>query len=157
MTEQRPPLPPFTAETAAQKVRRAEDAWNTRDPAVVAPAYTVDSRSRNRAEFLTGRDEIVAFLTRKWRRELDYRLIKELWAFDGDRIAVRFQYEYHDAAGDWFRAHGNEMWAFDEAGLMRRREASINDVPIKAADRRFLWPQPGPRPDDYPGLTELGL
>ena len=152
----RPPLPPFDAETAAQKARMAENAWNTQDPEKVALAYTEDSRWRNRAEFCTGRAEIIAFLKRKWARELDYRLIKEVWAFRENRIAVRFQYEYHDDSGNWFRAHGNENWEFDEHGLMRRREASINDVPIKESERKFLWEQ-GPRPDDFPGLTELGL
>ena len=154
---QRPPLPPFTAETAAQKARMAEDAWNTRDPRRVAGAYTEDSQWRNRAEFFSGRDRIVEFLTRKWARELDYRLIKEVWAFTDNRIAVRFAYEYHDDSGNWFRAHGNEQWEFDEHGLMRRREASINDVPIAVADRKFLWPVLGPRPVDWPGLTALGL
>ena len=153
---ERPPLPPFTAETAAQKVRMAENAWNNRDPEKVALAYSEDSRWRNRAEFLQGRDEIIAFLQRKWARELDYRLIKELWAFHDNRIGVKFQYEYHDDSGNWFRAHGNELWEFDERGLMRRREASINDVPIRESDRKFLWDQ-GPRPDDFPGLTDLGL
>jgi len=152
----RPPLPPFTAETAAQKARMAEDAWNSRDPVRVSLAYTEDSRWRNRAEFFHGRDQIVAFLQRKWARELDYRLIKEVWAHDGRRIAVRFQYEFHDDAGTWYRAHGNEQWEFDDAGLMRRREASINDVVIAEADRKFRWPL-GPRPADHPGLTELGL
>lgn len=152
----RPPLPPFTAETAAQKARMAEDAWNSRDPVRVSLAYTEDSRWRNRAEFLRGRDDIVAFLRRKWARELDYRLIKELWAHDGRRIAVRFQYEFHDDSGTWYRAHGNEQWEFDDDGLMRRREASINDVIIAEADRKFRWPL-GPRPADHPGLTELGL
>jgi nuclear transport factor 2 (NTF2) superfamily protein len=152
----RPPLPPFTLEMARQKVRLAEDAWNTRDPERVALAYTEDSRWRNRAEFFTGRQAIVEFLRRKWAKELDYRLIKELWAFHNNRIAVRFQYEWHDDSGNWFRAHGNEQWEFDDNGLMRRREASINDVPIGAADRRFHWPA-GPRPADHPGLTELGL
>jgi len=152
----RPPLPPFTPETAAQKARMAEDAWNTRDPQRVALAYTQDSRWRNRAEFFAGREAIVAFLTRKWARELDYRLIKEVWAHHGNRIAVRFAYEWHDDSGSWFRAHGNEQWEFDENGLMRRREASINDVPIAAADRKFLWPA-GPRPAEHPGLSELGL
>lgn len=152
----RPPLPPFTPETAAEKARKAEDAWNTRDPARVAGAYTGDSRWRNRAEFFAGRDAIEAFLTRKWQRELEYRLIKEVWAFHGDRIAVRFAYEWHDAAGAWFRSHGNEQWEFDAAGLMRRREASINDVAITAADRLFHWP-PGPRPQEHPGLSALGL
>jgi nuclear transport factor 2 (NTF2) superfamily protein len=153
----RPPLPPFTEATAIQKVRMAENAWNTHDPERVAGAYTEDSRWRNRAEFFQGRAEIVAFLRRKWARELDYRLIKELWAFHGNHIAVRFQYEFHDDSGNWFRAHGNEQWEFDDAGLMRRREASINDVPIAAADRRFLWQPLGPRPADHPGLSELGL
>src|ERR671929_479957 len=140
----RPPLPPFTRETALQKVQAAEDAWNTRDPERVAGAYTADSRWRNREEFLTGRAEIVAFLTRKWAKELDYVLRKSLWAFTDDRIAVRFQYEWHDASGQWFRSYGNELWEFDERGLMRRREASINDVPIAETDRRWH----GPRPDD---------
>jgi nuclear transport factor 2 (NTF2) superfamily protein len=152
----RPPLPPFTAETAAQKARMAEDAWNSRDPVRVSLAYTEDSQWRNRAEFFRGRDAIVAFLQRKWARELDYRLIKEVWAHHERRIAVRFQYEFHDDAGTWFRAHGNEQWEFDDAGLMRRREASINDVVIAEADRKFRWPL-GPRPADHPGLTELGL
>jgi len=152
----RPPLPPFTPDTAAEKARKAEDAWNTRDPARVASAYTEDSRWRNRADFFTGRAAIEAFLTRKWAQELEYRLIKEVWAFHGDRIAVRFAYEWHDAAGAWFRSHGNEQWEFDAAGLMRRREASINDVPINAADRLFHWPL-GPRPQEHPGLTALGL
>lgn len=152
----RPPLPPFTAETAARKVRMAEDAWNTRDPARVALAYTDDSRWRNRAEFLTGRAEIIAFLTRKWAREQDYRLIKELWAFTGDRIAVRFAYEWRDDSGFWFRAYGNENWEFDAHGLMRRRFASINDLPIAESDRKFHWPL-GRRPDGHPGLSDLGL
>lgn len=152
----RPPLPPFDRESAIQKTRMAENAWNLRDPDKIALAYTEDSHWRNRAEFIRGRDEIVAFLKRKWARELDYRLIKELWAFHHNRIAVRFQYEWHDDSGNWFRAHGNENWEFDEHGLMRRREASINDVAIHESDRKFLWEQ-GPRPDDYPGLTELGL
>jgi nuclear transport factor 2 (NTF2) superfamily protein len=156
MTEQRPPLPPFTAATAAEKARKAEDAWNTQDPVKVSLAYTEDSRWRNRAEFLQGRAAIVTFLERKWARELDYRLIKEVWAFHENRIAARFAYEYHDDSGNWFRAHGNEQWEFDENGLMRRREASINDVPIKAADRKFTWAR-GPRPKDFPGLSELGL
>ena len=153
----RPPLPPFTEATAIQKVRMAEDAWNARDPERVAGAYTEDSRWRNRAEFFQGRVEIVAFLRRKWARELEYRLIKELWAFHGNRIAVRFQYEWRDDAANWFRAHGNELWEFDDGGLMRRRDASINDVPIIADDRRFLWQPQGPRPADHPGLSELGL
>ena len=156
MSETRPPLPPFTAETAAQKVRMAEDGWNGRDPERVALAYTEDSRWRNRAEFLSGRGEIVAFLTRKWARELDYRLIKELWAFTGNRIAVRFAYEYRDDSGTWFRAYGNENWEFDAAGLMARRIASINEHPITEADRKFHWPL-GRRPDDHPGLSDLGL
>ncbi|MDB5298276.1 MAG: hypothetical protein JWO31_4259 [Phycisphaerales bacterium] len=157
MATPRPPLPPFTLETATKKARLAEDAWNSRDPERVAAAYTEDSRWRNRAEFFTGRPAIVAFLTRKWAAERDYRLVKELWAFHEHRIAVRFQYEYRDAAGQWFRAHGNEQWEFDGDGLMRRREASINDVPIRAEDRKFTWPADGPRPADFPGLTELGL
>lgn len=152
----RPPLPPITVETAAQKVRMAEDAWNTRDPERVSLAYTPDSRWRNRSNFLTGRAEIVTFLTAKWRRELDYRLIKELWGLNDNRIAVRFQYEWHDADGAWYRSYGNEQWEFDAEGLMRRREASINDVAIAESDRRFLWPL-GPRPADHPGLTELGM
>ena len=152
----RPPLPPFTLETAVQKVRMAEDAWNTREPERVAQAYTIDSRWRNRAEFFQGREAIVAFLRRKWLRELDYRLIKELWAFHENRIAVRFQYEWHDDSGNWFRAYGNEQWEFDAEGLMRRREASINDVPIREADRLFTW-DAGPSPADFPGLSELGL
>jgi len=153
----RPPLPPFTRESAAQKARLAEDAWNSRDPVRVSLAYTEDSRWRNRAEFLQGRPAIVEFLRRKWARELDYRLIKELWAFHDNRIAVRFQYEFHDDSGNWFRAYGNEQWEFDGQGLMRRREASINDVAIREGERRFTWPRPGPRPADFPGLTELGL
>jgi hypothetical protein len=153
---QKPPLPPFTEETAIRKVRMAEDAWNSRDPARVALAYTQDSRWRNRAEFPVGRAQIVAFLTRKWARELDYRLIKELWACAGDRIAVRFADEWHDDSGQWFRSYGNENWEFDENGLMRRRFASINDLPIAAAERRYHWPQ-GPRPADHPGLSDLGL
>ncbi len=152
----RPPLPPFTPETAAQKARLAEDAWNTREPARVALAYTVDSQWRNRTEFLAGRDAIEAFLTRKWRRELEYRLIKEVWSFDGNRMAVRFAYESHDAAGHWFRSFGNELWEFDGHGLMRRRVASINDLPIAEAERKYHWPL-GRRPDDHPGLSELGL
>ncbi|MDQ1660112.1 MAG: uncharacterized protein QOJ68_92 [Blastococcus sp.] len=152
----RPPLPPFTHETAVQKVRLAEDAWNTRDPEKVAAAYSVDSRWRNRSEFLTGREEIQEFLARKWARELDYRLIKELWAFTEDRIAVRFAYEWHDDSGQWFRSYGNENWEFDAEGLMRRRHASINDLPIAESGRLYLWAA-GRRPDDHPGLTELGL
>jgi len=156
MPENRPPLPPYTFETAVQKVRLAEDAWNSRDPERVAGAYTEDSRWRNRAEFLNGRKAIVEFLTRKWAKELDYRLIKELWAFHDNRISVRFQYESHDDSGNWYRAHGNEQWEFDANGLMRRREASINDVPIHEADRKFHWPA-GARPASHAGLTELGL
>ena len=152
----RPPLPPFTAETAAAKVRAAEDGWNGRNPARVALAYTPDSQWRNRAEFLGGRDQIKAFLTRKWARELDYRLIKELWTFGANRIAVRFAYEFHDQAGNWFRAYGNENWEFDADGLMRRRIASINDLRLTEAERKFHWPL-GRRPDDHPGLSELGL
>ena len=152
----RPPLPPFSEEDAILKVRLAEDAWNSRDPMTVAPAYTVDSLWRNRAEFVAGRKEIQAFLARKWARELDYRLIKELWATAGNRIAVRFAYEYHDDSGTWFRAYGNENWEFDPFGLMRRRHASINDLPIAETDRKFLWPL-GRRPDDHPGLSDLGL
>ena len=148
--------PPFDLSTATLKVRRAEDAWNGRDPARVALAYTPDSRWRNRSEFLTGRVEIVAFLERKWARELEYRLVKELWAFASDRIAVRFVYEWHDHDGQWFRSHGNENWRFDAEGLMAERHASINDVPISEAQRLFRWPQ-GPRPDGHPGLTGLGL
>jgi len=152
----RPPLPPFTRETAIQKVRMAEDAWNTRDPERVSLAYTEDSRWRNRAEFPVGRSEIVPFLKRKWGRELEYRLIKELWAFHENRIAVRFAYEWHDDAGNWFRSYGNENWEFSPQGLMQRRIASINDLPIKEADRKYFWPQ-GRRPDDHPGLSDLGL
>jgi len=156
MAEQRPPLPPFTAETAAQKARMAEDGWNSQDPVKVSLAYTEDSRWRNRAEFFSGRAKIVEFLTRKWQRELDYRLIKELWAFHDNRIAVRFAYEYRDDSNNWFRAYGNENWEFDANGLMRRRHASINDLPIQEADRKFTWAK-GARPKDFPGLTELGL
>ena len=152
----RPPLVPFTFETAVQKVRAAEDAWNNRDPQKVAMAYTAGSQWRNRAEFVTGRDEIVGLLTRKWNRELDYRLIKEIWAFSSHRIAVRFAYEWHDDAGNWFRSYGNENWEFDDNGLMAVRHASINDLPIKAADRKYFWPL-GRRPDDHPGLSDLGL
>ena len=152
----RPPLPPFTAETAAQKARMAEDAWNSRDPERVSHAYTEDSVWRNRAEFVTGRKEIVGFLARKWARELDYRLIKEVWAFAHDRIAVRFAYEWHDDSGSWFRSYGNENWEFDASGLMRKRYASINDLPIREADRKYRWTL-GRRPDDHPGLSELGL
>jgi nuclear transport factor 2 (NTF2) superfamily protein len=152
----RPPLPPFTAETAARKARAAEDAWNTREPERVALAYTEDSTWRNRAEFINGRSEIVAFLQRKWARELDYRLIKEVWTFAGNRIAVRFAYEWHDDSGHWFRSYGNENWEFADNGLMRRRIASINDLPIAESDRKYRWPL-GPRPDGHPGLGELGL
>ncbi len=152
----RPPLPPFTAETAARKVRAAEDAWNSRNPDIVTPAYSEDSRWRNRAEFLQGHDQIHAFLGRKWARELDYRLIKGLWTFAENRIAVRFAYEWHDDSGQWFRAFGNENWEFAPDGRMRRRIASINDLPIDTADRLFHWPL-GPRPADHPGLEELGL
>jgi nuclear transport factor 2 (NTF2) superfamily protein len=152
----RPPFPPFTDETAAQKARMAEDAWNGRDPGKVALAYTPDSRWRNRAEFISGRAEIEAFLTRKWARELDYRLIKEVWAHQGNRIAVRFAYEYRDDSGSWFRAYGNENWQFDAEGLMAVRIASINEHPIAEADRKFRWPL-GRRPDDHPGLGDLGL
>lgn len=149
-------VPPFTREIAIQKVRLAEDGWNSRDPARVSLAYSVDSRWRNRSEFVHGRDQIVEFLTRKWGKELEYRLIKELWAFGDDRIAVRFAYESHDVEGDWFRSYGNENWEFDEQGLMKVRHASINDVPIREADRLFHWPL-GRRPDEHPGLSDLGL
>nr|WP_221629749.1 MULTISPECIES: nuclear transport factor 2 family protein [unclassified Synechococcus] len=149
-------MPPFDRDGALQKARMAENAWNSRDPGKIALAYSEDSVWRNRSEFIRGRQEIEAFLKRKWARELDYRLIKEVWAWHDNRIAVRFQYEWHDDSNNWFRAHGNENWEFDEQGLMRRREASINDVPIQETDRLFLWPQ-GPRPDDHPGLSELGL
>ena len=152
----RPPFPPFSAETAAQKVRMAEDAWNSREPERVSLAYTQDSVWRNRAEFLSGREDIVQFLKRKWSKELDYRLIKELWAFDGNRIAVRFAYEWHDDSGQWFRSYGNENWEFSDAGFMQRRMASINDLPIKETERKFLWPL-GRRPEDHPTLSELGL
>ena len=154
--EPRPPLPPFTRETAVQKVRMAEDGWNSRDPQRVALVYTPDSVWRNRAEFIHGRAKIVAFLTRKWARELDYRLIKELWAHTDERIAVRFAYEWRDDSGHWYRSYGNENWEFADNGLMRRRHASINDLPIAEADRLFHWPL-GRRPDDHPGLSELGL
>ncbi len=149
-------VPPFTQEIAVRKVRLAEDGWNSRDAERVALAYSVDSRWRNRSEFVTGREQIVEFLKRKWGKELEYRLIKEMWAFDTDRIAVRFAYESHDLAGDWFRSYGNENWEFDEKGLMKVRHASINDVPIKESDRLFHWPI-GRRPDEHPGLSELGL
>jgi len=152
----RPPLPPFTRETAVQKVRLAEDAWNSRDPEKVSLAYTPDSRWRNRSEFIHGREEIVAFLRRKWAKELDYRLIKELWACAENRIAVRFAYESHDDSGNWFRSYGNENWEFDENGLMRLRLASINDLPIKESERKYRWPL-GRRPDEHAGLSELGL
>ena len=152
----RPPLPPFSLESATEKIRLAEDAWNSRDPERVSLAYSVDSEWRNRAEFLKGRAEIVGFLTRKWSRELDYRLIKELWAFRENRIAVRFAYEWRDDSGNWFRSYGNENWEFDERGLMRRRIASINDLPIQQADRKYHWPL-GRRPDDHPELSDLGL
>lgn len=154
--EPRPPLPPFTHESATRKVRLAEDAWNSRDPQRVALAYTVGSVWRNRTEFPVGREAIQTFLQRKWARELDYRLIKELWAHDGHRIAVRFAYEWHDAAGQWFRSYGNENWEFNQQGFMQRRFASINDLPIKAAERKFFWPL-GRRPDDHPGLSDLDL
>jgi len=156
MPETRPPIPPFTRESATQKVRLAEDAWNSRDPERVALAYSPDSAWRNRAEFIAGREAIVQFLRRKWSKELDYRLIKELWTFHENRIAVRFAYEWHDDSGTWFRSYGNENWEFDEHGLMRRRIASINDLPIAEADRRYRWPL-GRRPDGHPGLSDLGL
>ena len=154
--ETRPPLPPFTRESAIQKVRLAEDGWNTRDAAKVALAYTLDTKWRNRVEFANSRDEAQAFLERKWRKELDYRLIKELWAFDGNRIAVRYAYEWHDDSSKWFRSYGNENWEFRDDGLMQRRFACINDMPIQASERKFHWPL-GRRPDDHPGLSELGL
>ncbi len=157
MATDRPPLPPFTYEAALQKVRAAEDGWNSCDPERVSLAYTDDSTWRNRSEFLKGRPAIVAFLIRKWNRELDYRLIKELWAFTGDRIAVRFAYEYHDDSGNWFRAYGNENWGFGSHGLMHSRHASINDLPITPEARLFHWRRKAPRPADHPGLTELGL
>jgi uncharacterized protein len=156
-TEYRPPVPPFTRQTAIEKIRKAEDAWNTCDPARVALAYTIDSQWRNRSEFLKGRPAIVEFLTRKWHKESEYRLIKELWAFTDDRIAVRFAYEWRDGAGAWYRAYGNENWLFSENGLMRQRHASINDVPIREEERKFLWDRPAPRPVDHPGLSDLGL
>ena len=156
MSEERPPFPPFSVDTAIEKVRKAEDAWNTRQPQTVALAYTEDSVWRNRAEFLSGRAEIVDFLTRKWNRELDYRLIKELWTFRDNRIAVRFAYEWHDDSGNWFRSYGNENWEFVENGLMRRRIASINDLPIGENDRKYRWPL-GPRLHDHPSLSDLGL
>jgi hypothetical protein len=147
--------PPFTHETARLKVRAAEDAWNSRDPEIVALAYTPDSAWRNRSEFIQGREAIRAFLRRKWAREHEYRLVKSLWAFGGERLAVRFQYEWHDEDGRWFRSYGNELWEFDAAGLMRRREASINDVPLAEGDRRFHWPAPGPRPAGHPGVPDV--
>lgn len=153
----RPPFPPFTRETAIEKIRKAEDAWNSRDPEKVSLAYTSDSRWRNRSEFLQGRAAIVSFLQRKWAHESGYRLIKGLWAFTEDRIAVRFAYEWHDQTGAWFRSYGNENWAFDARGLMRERHASINDIAIGAADRKFHWDRTGPRPADHPGLSKLGL
>ncbi|RFB67884.1 MULTISPECIES: nuclear transport factor 2 family protein [unclassified Herbaspirillum] len=157
MTTSRPPLPPFTRDTAIQKVRAAEDGWNTRNAEKVSLAYTEDSRWRNRADFVQGRAAIVAFLSKKWVREQQYRLIKELWAFEGNRIAVRFAYEWHDDSGNWFRSYGNENWEFDEHGLMRARHASINDLPIKESDRKFHWDQSAPRPADHPSLSDLGL
>lgn len=157
MTQARPPFPPFTFETATQKVRAAEDGWNSCDAQRVSLAYTEDSRWRNRAEFVTGRPEIVGFLQRKWARELDYRLIKELWAWQEDRIAVRFAYEWRDDSGHWYRSYGNENWQFDADGLMKLRYASINDLPISAADRKYHWDRSGPRPADHPGLSDLGL
>jgi hypothetical protein len=152
----RPPLPPFTLESATQKVRMAEDGWNSRDPEKVSLSYSIDSRWRNRSEFVNGRQEIIAFLTRKWTKELEYRLIKELWAFTGNRIAVRFAYEWHDASGNWHRSYGNENWEFNDDGLMRRRLASINDLDIVAAERKYDWPL-GPRPEGHPGLSDLGF
>jgi nuclear transport factor 2 (NTF2) superfamily protein len=157
MPQTRPPVPPFTAETASQKVRGAEDSWNSCDPAQVSLAYTTDSVWRNRAEFIAGRPEIVAFLIRKWARELNYRLIKELWAFTADRIAVRFAYEWRDDSGTWFRSYGNENWEFDANGLMRRRIASVNDLPIREEQRKYHWDRSKPRPPDHPGLSDLGL
>ena len=157
MAESRPPFPPFTRETAIQKVRGAEDAWNTCNPHLVSLGYSIDSKWRNRAEIFEGRELIVAFLTRKWERELDYRLIKELWAFTRNHIAVRFAYEYRDDSGNWFRAYGNENWEYDEYGLNMHRHASINDRPIKEAERKFFWDRSGPRPVDHPSLSDLGL
>ena len=153
----RPPLPPFDLETARKKVRMAEDAWNSRDPEKVSLAYTETSEWRNRSEFINGREEIVSFLTKKWSTELDYRLIKELWAFEGNRIAVRFAYEWHDDSGNWFRSYGNENWQFDDDGLMEKRYASINDIPIAEKDRKYHWDALKPRPADHPGLSDLGL
>ena len=155
--ESRPPLPPFSVDSATQKVRMAEDAWNSRDPDRVVLVYTEDTRWRNRAEFPVGRQQVAEFLRRKWARELDYRLIKELWAFGGNRIAVRFAYEWHDDSGQWFRSYGNENWEFTPQGLMARRHASINDVPIEESDRKFRWDLSGPRPADHPGLSDLDL
>jgi uncharacterized protein len=155
-TESRPPFPPFNQETATQKVRMAEDGWNNRNPEKVALAYTIDSQWRNRAEFPVGREQIIAFLKRKWASEHEYRLIKELWAFNGNRIAVRFAYEWHNDKGEWFRSYGNENWEFNDQGLMQKRYASINDMPIKETERKFHWQQ-GRRPDDHPGLSDLGL
>jgi len=155
-TETRPPIPPFTLETAIQKVRAAEDAWNSRDPERVARGYSLQSRWRNRSEFIAGREQIVAFLRRKWARELDYRLIKELWTFADNRVAVRFAYEWHDDAGNWFRSYGNENWEYDEHGLNRMRHSSINDLPIREEDRKYRWPL-GRRPDDHPGLSSFGF
>lgn len=155
--EPHPPLPPFDRDSARQKVRAAEDAWNSRRPERVVTACSEDSRWRNRSEFFQGHEAIVAFLERKWRRELEYRLCKELWAFDERTIGVRFQYEWHDRADQWYRAYGNEMWAFNEWGLMVRREASINEIPIEEGERRFRWPAPGPRPENHPGLNRMGL
>jgi len=152
----RPPVPPFTLETATQKVRLAEDSWNSRDPDRVSQGYTLDSRWRNRSEFITCRQDIVAFLARKWTKELDYRLIKELWAFNGNRIAVRFAYEWHDDSGNWYRSYGNENWGYNDDGLMRLRHASINDLPIKESDRKYHWPL-GRRPDEHSGLSDLGF
>jgi nuclear transport factor 2 (NTF2) superfamily protein len=154
--ENRPPLPPFTRESAIQKVRLAEDGWNSRNPEKVALAYTADSQWRNRVEFINGREQIAQFLDRKWKKELDYRLIKELWAFEGNRIAVRYAYEWHDDSGNWFRTFGNENWEFDANGLMQRRFACLNDMPMQASERKFHWPL-GRRPDDHPGLSDLGL
>ena len=154
--KRRPPLPPFTLDTAIQKVRLAEDGWNTRDAAKVALAYTLDTKWRNRVEFVTNRAEAQAFLESKWKKELDYRLIKELWVYDGNRIAVRYAYEWHDDAGNWFRSYGNENWEFEASGLMQRRYACINDMPIKESERKFYWPL-GRRPEDHPGLSDLGL
>ncbi len=156
MSTSRPPLPPFTRESAIEKVRLAEDGWNSRDPAKVSLAYTLDTQWRNRAEFVNGRTEAQAFLARKWKKEFEYRLIKELWAFEGNRIAVRYAYEWHDDSGNWYRSYGNENWEFNDEGLMQRRFACINDLPIREDERLFHWPQ-GRRPDDHPGLSELGL